>query len=102
MPRLSRLMALAIRSDGLIRKGVVHDYADLARLGYVTRARVTPIMNLLDLTPNIQEAILFLPRTFGGRDAISKREVRRVTAVASWGQQRRTWRESRAPARTAR
>src|SRR3712207_3152134 len=33
----------------------------VARLGHVTRARVTQIMNLLNLAPDIQEAILFLP-----------------------------------------
>lgn len=36
--RLARLMALAIRFDGLLRRGELHDYADLARFGHVTRA----------------------------------------------------------------
>lgn len=40
-PRVSQLMALAIRFDQLIRDGVVKDYADLARLGHISRARVT-------------------------------------------------------------
>jgi len=62
IPRISRLMALAIKFDGLVRHGEVRDYADLARLGYVTRARITQIMNLLNLAPDIQEEILFLPR----------------------------------------
>src|SRR4051812_19660792 len=60
VPHLSRLMALAIRFDGLLRQGVVKDYAELARLGHVTRARVTQIMNLLNLAPCIQEELLFL------------------------------------------
>jgi hypothetical protein len=34
VPRVSKMMALAIRFDGLIRRGDVRDYADLARLGY--------------------------------------------------------------------
>ena len=33
IPRVSRLMALAIRFEGLVRSGAVQDYADLARLG---------------------------------------------------------------------
>ena len=45
VPRISKLMALAIRFDALVRHGEVRDYADLARLGYVTRARITQIMN---------------------------------------------------------
>src|SRR5262245_15082590 len=58
VPRISRLMALAIRFDELLRKGEVKDYAELARLGHVTRARVTQIMNLLNLAPDLQEQIL--------------------------------------------
>ena len=62
VPRVSRLMALAIRFDGLIRDGVVTDQAELARLGHVTRARLTQIMNLLNLAPDIQEEVLFCRR----------------------------------------
>ena len=63
VPWVSKLMALAIRFDGLVRDGVVTDQAELARLGHVSRARVTQIMNLLHLAPDIQEEVLFLPRT---------------------------------------
>ena len=68
IPRVSRLMALAIHFDELIRKGTVRDYADLAKLGGVTRARITQIMNLLNLPPQIQEWLLFLPGTRSGRE----------------------------------
>ncbi len=54
VPRVARLMALAIRFDQLIRNGTVADQADLARLGHATRARLTKIMNLLHLAPDIQ------------------------------------------------
>ena len=40
LPRITRLMALAIHFDGLIRSGAVANYAELARLGNVTRARI--------------------------------------------------------------
>ncbi len=59
VPRIARLMALAIRFERLLADGEVHDYADLARLGHVTRARVTQIMNLLNLAPDIQEELLY-------------------------------------------
>ncbi len=95
LPRVTRLMALAIKFDGLIRDGVVRDYADLARLGYVTRARMTQVMNLLNLAPDIQEEILFLPPTTAGRDPISERALRRVTVIVRWDRQRRLWREMR-------
>lgn len=87
IPRISRLMALAIHFDELIRRGVVRDYADLARLAGVTRARVTQIMNLLNLAPQIQERLLFLPGTQSGRDSVSEREVRVITSIPEWGKQ---------------
>jgi hypothetical protein len=70
VPRVSRLMALAIRLDQLIRDAAVADQAELARLGHVTRARLTQIMNLLGLTPDVQEQILFLLATERGRDVV--------------------------------
>jgi alkylated DNA nucleotide flippase Atl1 len=81
-------MALAIHFDGLIRKGVVRDYADLARLGGVTRARVTQIMNLLNLPPWRQEEILFLPGAESGREAVTERDLRAVVAQINWQMQR--------------
>ncbi len=91
IPRVSRLMALAIRLDQLIRDGVVADQAELARLGHVSRARLTQVMNLLCLAPSIQEAILFLPLTERGRDVITERELRPIAAIADWKGQRRVW-----------
>lgn len=93
VPRVSRLMALAIRFDRLVRDGVVADQADLARLGRVTRARVTQIMNLLSLAPDIQEELLFMARIGSGHDPIHERDLRPVAAVADWRRQRRMWRE---------
>src|ERR1035437_129673 len=61
IPRIARLMAIAIRFERLVRTGTIRDYAELARLGRVTRARITQIMKLLDLAPDIQEQILLLP-----------------------------------------
>ncbi|MBU4270538.1 MAG: hypothetical protein KKE86_07550 [Planctomycetes bacterium] len=97
VPRIARLMALAIRFDGLVRDGVVADQADLARLGHVTRARVTQIMNLLCLAPDIQEALLFLPSVLGGRDPIRERQLRPIAALADWRKQRRMWPEIISP-----
>jgi hypothetical protein len=96
IPRISRLMALAIHFDGLIKRGLVRDYADIARLGLVTRARVTQIMKLLLLAPDIQEEILFLPRIEQGRDPITERHLRAMTAVVDWDEQRRVWLKLRA------
>ena len=93
LPRITRLMALAIRFDGLVQNGEVTDYAELARLGHVSRARVTQIMNLLMLAPDIQEEILHLPRVTGGRDPIHLRQLQPIALVPDWRKQRRMWSE---------
>lgn len=92
IPRITRLMALAIKLDGYLRDGIVSDLAELARAGHVTRARITHIMDLNLLAPEIQEAILELPRTIRGRDPIRERHIRRITKIASWNIQRDRWR----------
>jgi hypothetical protein len=93
LPRITKLMALAVKLDGQVRGGELRDYAEIARVGHVTRARVTQIMNFLHLAPDIQEAILSLPRTQRGHDPISERDIRPIAAVFDWRKQRRMWRE---------
>ena len=93
VPRVARLMALAIRLEELVKGEAVRDYADLARLGQVSRARITQIINLLHLAPDIQEEILFLPRTVKGRDRIRERDLRPIVAIPDWASQRRIWHE---------
>jgi len=88
LPRIIRLMALAIKFQEMVDRGEVRDYADLAGLGYVSRARITQIMNLLSLAPDIQEAIL-IP----GQDCACppERDIRRVVALVAWVDQRRVF-----------
>jgi len=50
-------------------------------------------MNLLHLAPDIQEAILFLPRVAGGRDPIYLEHLQALTALLDWQSQRRRWNE---------
>ncbi len=91
VPRVARLMALAIRFEGLLRAGVVKDYAQLARLGHVSRARVSQVMGLLSLAPDLQEAVLLLPRTLKGRDPIPMWRLLPIAATLDWRKQRRLW-----------
>ena len=95
IPRVAKLLALAVRFEKLVKRGDIQDYADLARLGYVTRARITQIMNLLNLAPDIQEDILFLPNTTKGRDPILEKDMRPVAAVPHWSRQRKMWAQMR-------
>ena len=91
IPRVSRLMALAIRLEKLVNQGEVRDYAAIARFGQVSRARITQIMNMLLLSPKIQEEILFLPRTIKGCDQVSERDLRPIVAIPDWHSQREMW-----------
>lgn len=93
VPRVSRLMALAIHMDDLVRASEVADYAELARLAHVTRARITQVMSLLHLAPDIQEQLLGLPRAKGGRDTVREKMVRPIAAVPDWRRQRAAWKD---------
>lgn len=78
IPRVSRLLALAHHIQELPGTGQVKDLAEAAQRGHVTRARVTRIMNLLPLAPDIQEEILCLPRTKKGIDGAAERGLRKI------------------------
>jgi hypothetical protein len=92
LPRVTRLLALALRFEQLLRSGVIADYAALARLGHVSRARISQIMNLLGLAPSIQEEILFWPTVARGRDPIRLRQLQPLARTLDWSQQRKMWR----------
>jgi hypothetical protein len=92
VPRVARLMALALRLDELVRTGQVANYSALASLGHVTRARICQIVNLIHLAPDIQEALLFLPPTRRGRDALILADLQPIAAALDWRKQRRLWR----------
>ena len=91
LPRITRLMALALRFEDLLNSRTVRDYADLARLGEVSRARITQIMNLLNLAPDIQEALLFLDPVTAWRDPINERTFRAVIDEPCWEKQRKVF-----------
>ncbi len=87
-------MALAIRFEKLIQEGVVKDQAELARLGHVSRARVTQIMNLLNLASEIQEEILFLPRVEQGKDPVTLKGALLIAGEVDWERQLLIWKSS--------
>jgi len=95
IPRIARLVALAIHLEGLIREQTIPDYAAVARRGRVTRARMSQIMKLLNLAPDLQEQILFLPEL----PHLNERNLRPIVRLTDWHEQRRLFREltSRGP-----
>jgi hypothetical protein len=86
------LQALALRFDEQLKSGLLVNYSELAALGHVTRARVSQIMNLLNLAPDIQEEILFMPRTERGRDPVILCELQPIASEMDWRRQRVLWR----------
>lgn len=89
-PRVARLLALAHRYQRMLDEGEVLDYADLARLTSVTRARVSQIMDLLLLAPDLQEEILFMVGS-AGRERVTEHDLRPITAMFGWLEQRKEW-----------
>ena len=91
VPRVARLLALALHFEQQVRSGEIANYRELADLGHVTRARISQILNLVCLAPDIQEAILFLPRTEQGRDPIHLAQLQSIATTYDWTKQRRLW-----------
>jgi len=83
-------MALAIRFEQLIRDGVVSDQSELARLGSLSRARLTQLMNLNNIAPDIQEELL-QPGKLCHQQDLSERLLRPLTMTPCWSNQRRIW-----------
>ena len=95
VPRIARLMALAWHIETLVRGGTVSSYAEVARVGHVSRARVCQIVSLRQLAPDLQEELLFLARPAHGREPMPFRQVLSIAAVLDWHEQRRRWRKLR-------
>lgn len=91
VPRISRLMALAIRFEELVRSGEVEDHSALAALGHVTPVRISQIASLNNLAPDLQEALLFHEPVEGDREAITERHVRAIALEPDWARQRVMW-----------
>jgi hypothetical protein len=94
VPRITKMMALAIRLDHLIKSGQVTDQAELARVGHVSRARLTQIMDLNLLAPDIQEEILFFADSSIVFPVPIERSVRNIAQLMDWSLQRRAWKSS--------
>lgn len=88
IPRVAKLMALAIRCDQLLRSGAVPDASALARLARVSQPRMTQILNLTLLAPDIQERLLFLDPLEEGKSEMNEKMLRRVCAEVGWERQR--------------
>jgi hypothetical protein len=92
-PRVAQVLALALQFQEMIDTDETRGYADLARLGCVSRERISQIMILTWLAPDIQQAILMLPPTPGGRFPICEDLLHPIARIPLWEEQRALWRK---------
>jgi hypothetical protein len=91
LPQVTRTVALAIHFDEMIRNGDARDYADIARQACLCRERVSQIVRLNYLAPDIQVELLYLPPILSGRYPISETALRKIANLLLWTEQRRDW-----------
>lgn len=92
LPRITQALALAIHLEDIIRRGEAKDYSDLSRLSCLCRERISQIVRLNYLAPDIQVEVLYLPPITSGRFPISETALRKIANLLSWTGQRREWR----------
>ncbi len=76
--RAARMLALAHYVERLVEEGAVTSYADAARQLGVSRARMSQILNLLNLPPKVQEGLLL------GDLHLSERRMRALAGKVEW------------------
>jgi hypothetical protein len=86
-------MALAVKVDALLDQCPDLDGQELARRAQVSRTRITQILNLVLLAPDIQEQLLWLPPLASGREAITEKSLRRLSGEPHWERQRERFTE---------
>ena len=91
VPRITRLLVLAHRCHRLIQDGVIINQSELAHYGQISTTRMTQIMWMDNLAPDIQEEILFQPNTVKGRDPIKEADIRPIAKTLDWKHQRKMW-----------
>ena len=91
--RVARMLAFAHKLKQAIARGEYKSRADAARRLGLTRARISQLLDLTLLAPDIQEQILFLERV-DGVEPVTERGLREVISYADWEQQQKTWLET--------
>jgi len=85
-PRVVELLHKAIEWQAVLESGKIASQAEIAHREGITRARVTQIMGLIRLAPEVQQHVLAFPPTFR-RPAITERSLRPITAIEARGEQ---------------
>ncbi|MBN1653364.1 MAG: hypothetical protein JXA30_06260 [Deltaproteobacteria bacterium] len=84
------MLALAHKIQDAIDRGVVCDHVDAAQKLGLTGGRVTQLLDLTLLAPDIQEQLLFV-ESIDGVEPVSERSIRRVLRFEAWEEQRKAF-----------
>lgn len=88
LPRITRLMALAIKYEHLLAKSIVENQFVLAELAGVDESQISAILRLRLFAPDIQEWLLSLPEQEENNDPVYWTDIRKLTRFDSWDDQR--------------
>jgi len=87
------LLILAEKFERLVRTGSVRNFAEIAELASVSRARISQVMGLRRLPADIQQELRGLPQSADGRDLVMEQELRPLLRAREPSRQRELWKE---------
>lgn len=90
--RIALTLALAHSIERMISERRVVDQAEVARRLGLTRARITHLVRLTFLAPDLQERVLDM-EAVDGCEPLSERALRQIANLLSWQAQRLSWSE---------
>lgn len=85
--RVAIMLAVAHKIAAAIARGQLRGQSDAAQRLRVTRARVTQLLGLLTLAPDLQERVLFL-EAVDDVEPLTEQAFRKVTRALRWAEQR--------------
>jgi hypothetical protein len=85
-PRVVELLRKAIEWQVLLESGEIVNQADIARQEGITRARVTQVMGMLRLAPELREKILSMPKVVR-RPLLTERGLRPIATITDYHDQ---------------
>ncbi len=88
--RIAMILALARKYERMVNSRKVESFTDLAMKSGLTKARISQLMDLTLLAPDLQRVIMRLQST-DGIEPVTERGIRKLVNVVGWGEQRREW-----------
>ena len=85
-PRVVELLRKAIEWQALLESGKIANQAEIACMEGITCARVTQVLGMLRLAPEIQNRIFILPKSVRP-SSVTERLLRPITAITDYHDQ---------------